>query len=135
MAASMTIAMRPLSPAKYGLLFVVSCSALLAEAVLSFPFYFAPGWANGWPGGLTIYRVWSTWLTITLFVMLMTAGVGVASLISLLACIFPGGSRHSSKVLTILIAIWAILSVTTCSWAFSAIYSSTPEMWPNGYPG
>ncbi len=29
--------------------------------------------------------------------------------------------------------IWAILSVATCLWAFSEIYASTLEMWPNGY--
>jgi hypothetical protein len=131
----MSITMRPLTPANYRQLFVLSCAAVGAEAGASFPFFFAPGWANGWPCGLTIYRVWSTWLSITLFVMLMTAGVGVASLISFLACIFPGGRRHAGKVLAILIAIWAILSVTTCSWVFSEIYASTLEMWPNGYPG
>jgi hypothetical protein len=56
-------------------------------------------------------------------------------LISFLACIFPGGRLDAGKVLAILIAIWAILSVTTCSWVFSEIYASTLEMWPNGYPG
>jgi hypothetical protein len=102
---------------------------------MSFPFFFAPGWANGWPGGLTIYRVWSTWLTITLFVMLMTVGIGAGSLISLLACISPRGRPHAGKVLSTWMVIWAMLCVAFCAWAFSEIYASTLEMWPNGYPG
>jgi hypothetical protein len=101
---------------------------------MSFPFFFAPGWANGWPGGLTIHRVWSTWLTITFFVMLMTIGIGFGSLTSLLACAFPAGRRHSGDVLRTWMVIWTVLAVATCWWAFRGIYASTLEMWPNGYP-
>ena len=97
--------------------------------------YSSPGWANGWPGGLTIYAVWSTWLTVTLFLMLMTVGVGVGSLVSLLANVFPGVRRHTGTVFGILMVVWSIISVGTCSFAFREIYASTLEMWPNGYPG
>jgi hypothetical protein len=127
--------MQPPTPAKCGLFFVLSCSALGVEAVVSFPFFFAPGWANRWPGGLTIYQVWSTWLTVTLFLMLMTVGAGLCSLVSLLACIFPRARRHTGEVLAILMVIWAIFSIAISSWAFGEIYASTFKMWPNGYPG
>ena len=126
--------MNPLTAKSCGSLLAVSCLALLGEAVVSFPFFFAPGWANGWPGGLTIYQVWSTWLIVVLFLMLMTVGVGVGSFVSLLANVFPAVRRHSGSVFGILMAVWSILSVATCSFAFMEIYASTLEMWPNGYP-
>jgi hypothetical protein len=125
---------RSLTPASYGQLFVLACLALVVEAVGSFPLYFAPGWANGWPGGLTIYHVWSTWLTITFFIMLMTIGCGAGSLISLLSCAFPGGRRYAGYTLAGWLFFWTGLSLATCSWAFREIYASTLEMWPNGYP-
>src|SRR4051794_17453738 len=105
--------MHPLTTANYRLLLFLACLALPAEAVVNFPFFFAPGWANGWPGGLTIYQVWSTWLSITLFVMLMTFGLGLGSLISLLFCIFPRGRRHAANALGTWISFWAILSAVT----------------------
>jgi hypothetical protein len=134
-AAWKSITMRPLTRANCGMFFIFSCSALAGEAVMSFPFLFAPGWANGWPGGLTIYQVWSTWLSLTLFVMMMTVGVGVGSLVSLFASIFPGARRHTGNVLGIFVVIWSMLSLAICSFAFREIYASTLEMWPNGYPG
>src|SRR5689334_5089804 len=126
--------MLDLAPANLGRLFLLACLALVTEAVLSFPFSFAPGWANGWPAGLTMYRVWSTWLTVTLFVMLMTIGIGVGSLISLLACTLPKGRRHSGNVLGTWMVIWTVLAAATCLWAYGDIYASTLEMWPKGYP-
>src|SRR4051812_17122777 len=120
--------MRPLSPTIFGGLFLLALLALGAEVVVSFPFFFAPGWANGWPGGLTIYQVWSTWLTVTLFVMMMTCGIGAGSLTSLLLCAFPRGRRHAATALVIWIDLWVILSVVICLWSFPVIYASTLEM-------
>jgi hypothetical protein len=109
--------------------------ALILEIAASFPFFFAPGWANGWPGGLTIYQVWSTWLTITFFVMLMTVGLGSGALLSLLVSIFPRTRRHNGFMLIGWMVVWAVLCFAFCLWAFREIYASTLEMWPNGYPG
>ena len=72
------------SPSDYGRLCLAALGNIVLEVLVSFPFFFAPGWANGWPGGLTIYQVWSTWLTLTLFVMLTTFGVAVGSLVGLI---------------------------------------------------
>lgn len=122
-------------PADYVQLFIGALFALIGEAILSFGFFFAPGWANGWPGGLTIYQVWSTWLTLVLFAMLMTFGLGVVSLACILLCLVPTGQRCAGMALAIGMAIWAVISAVICSHAFSVIYASTFEMWPNGYPG
>ena len=125
--------MRPLTPANFRLLFLLACLALAAETVVGFPLFFAPGWANGWPGGLSIYRVWSTWLSITIFVMLMTIGLGAGSVIGLLAWLFPPVRRQTGKVLAAWMVIWAVLCVATCLSAYKEIYASTLDMWPNGY--
>ena len=83
--------MHSLARANYGQLCFLACLVLGAEVVGSFPFYFAPGWANGWPGGLTIYRVWSSWLTVTFFIMLMTIGFGAAHSSASSLAHFPEG--------------------------------------------
>jgi hypothetical protein len=127
--------MQSLSPEDCGYRFFVALRLLAALVIVSFGFFFAPGWANGWPGGLTIYQVWSTWLTVTFFVMLMTCGICLGSLVSLLFCLFPRGQRHTGNVFGAWMVIWTILSAVSCASAFREIYGSTLEMWPNGYPG
>jgi hypothetical protein len=127
--------MPALSPANCVRLLAIACLVLVAEAVCSFPFFFAPGWANGWPGGLSIYKVWSTWLTITLLAMALTIGLGVGALASLSAWVFPTMRRHAGNVLVAWLVVWTAICVATCPWVFKEIYASTLEMWPNGYPG
>jgi hypothetical protein len=121
--------------ASYGRLFAWALLALGAEILSGFPFFFAPGWANDWPGGLTIYRVWSTWLTATLFIMLMTSGIAIGSVICLPISALPGGRRYAGITLVVWIGLWSLLSVVVCLKAFPEVYASTLEMWPNGYPG
>ena len=121
--------------ASYGRLFERALIALGVEILSSFPFYFAPGWANGWPGGLTMPLVWSTWLTATLFIVLITGGIGLGSLIGLLISYFPGGRRFAGATLIVWMGLWVFLAVVTCVWAFPEVYASTLKEWPNGYPG
>jgi hypothetical protein len=127
--------MRSLSSADYGRIFFLGFAVFGAEVVGSFGFFFAPGWANGWPAGLSIYQVWSTWLTLVLFVMLITIGVALGSLVSLCCSLLPRGRRHAGNLLVSWMVIWAILTAVICAWAFREIYAATLEMWPNGYPG
>jgi hypothetical protein len=127
--------MRHPPAAFYRGLFRGALLALGIEIVSSFPLYFAPGWANGWPGGFTIYQVWSTWLTATLFIMLMTSGIAIGSLICLLISVLSGGRRYARVTLVIWIGLWVFLSAVACLRIFPEVYASTREMWPNGYPG
>ena len=50
-----------------------------ALPVMSFPFAFAPGWANGWPGGLTVHEVWSAGMAAVVFLTLFAAAGGVGA--------------------------------------------------------
>ncbi len=132
-AFRLPLAPRCQSPADYGRLCLTALGGIVLEALGSFPFFFAPGWANGWPGGLTIYQVWSTWLTLTLFVMLTTFGVAVGSLVSLFCCLFPRARRRTGILFGVCLVIWTILSGVACAKAFREIYALTLQMWPNGY--
>ena len=109
--------------------------ALGTEVAFSFPLFFAPGWANGWPGGLTIHQVWSTWLTATLLVMLMTSGIAIGSLICLLFSGLSGRQRYARVTLVVWIGLWVVLSAVACLRIFPEVYASARQMWPNGYPG
>jgi hypothetical protein len=73
-------------------------------------------------------------MTISMFVMLMTLGVGVGSLIIFLLCIIGGGQLPVRHLFWIWVAIWFVLSALICLWAYREIYASTLEMWPKGYP-
>jgi hypothetical protein len=127
--------MRSITPANCGVLLLGACAALTFEVAASFPLFFAPGWANGWPGGPTIYQVWSTWLTFTVFVLLVTIGLCAGALLSLLVSIFPRTRRYNGNMLIGWMVVWTVLCAAFCLRAFREIYASTLEMWPNGYPG
>jgi hypothetical protein len=108
--------------------------ALPVEFVLGFPFLFAPGWANGWPGGLTIYAVWSAGMTAYLFVMMMTAGTAVGATVTFLVCLSSVDRRRVVYGFCVWQGIWTGLTIVTCTMAYRYIYALTLKEWPNGYP-
>jgi hypothetical protein len=126
--------MDSLTPGEYGRLFVLALILLPTELAASFPFYFAPGWANGWPGGLSIHRVWTAGATTVLFVMLMTAGMGAGSAVCGILALFAWARRSTNRVFAIWTAVCVALSAIVCVWGYREIYVSTLEMWPQGYP-
>jgi len=117
----------------YGLVALVAFAALACELFFGFPFFFAPGWANGWPGGLTIHRVWSFAMTTYLFVVMMTIGIGVGGFVGVLLGLFLGG-RRTELIFFAWLLLWTVLTTLTCIFSYRQIYDSTLEMWPNGYP-
>src|SRR5436305_8922253 len=56
--------------------------ALAAEAIGGFGPFFNPGWANGWPGRLSIHVVWPAGMAAGAGVMLMTAAVAGGALLA-----------------------------------------------------
>jgi hypothetical protein len=127
--------MRSLNAANYGMVALAASGAFGAELVFGFQFWFAPGWANGWPGGFTIYRVWSAGMTAYLFIALMTAGIGSGALIALLLSHFSPVRRRAALAFCAWLVLWTGLTAFTCAIAYCEIYASTLQMWPNGYPG
>jgi hypothetical protein len=126
--------MRSQPASYYGTLALVASCALGAVLVFGFPFCFAPGWANGWPGGFTIYRVWSAGMTAYVFAMMMTAGIGIGALIALPLRVFPPVRRHAALIFCAWLVLWTSFTALACTMAYHEIYASTLVMWPNGYP-
>lgn len=108
--------------------------ALVIELVVGFPFLFAPGWANGWPGGLTIHRVWSAGMTAYLYVMTISFGVGLGGLIGALLYLFPVSRQRAGRIFFAWLVFWTGFTVLFSMWFYGEIYESTLAMWPNGYP-
>jgi hypothetical protein len=77
------------------MLALVAVVSLGYELMAGFALGFAPGRANGWPGGLSIHRVWSAGMTTLFFVIQMTAGVGLGALIGLRLCRWSAGHRFA----------------------------------------
>ncbi len=122
-----------LSSADYVATMLGAVAGLVVEGLMAVPFFFAPGWANGWPGGLTIHVVWSAFMTAVLAVMALTVGVGTGAFAGLLLYDGPGG-RRAQRLFLVWVAVWAFLVVIGCPWLYREFYGSTLEMWPNGYP-
>jgi len=127
--------MQRLSSRNPGSLFLGSLAAFALEMMVGFHLSFAPGWANGWPGGLTMHRVWAAGITILLFAMSMTAGLSVMSIISRLLRTFSSDCRRAEIVLRTWLVLWATVTALVCVFAYREIYASTLGMWPAGYPG
>jgi hypothetical protein len=126
--------MRSLPASSYGTLALAAFCALGAELILEFPFWFSPGWANGWPGGFTIHRVWSAGMTADLCIMMMTAGIGIGASIVRLLCLVPPARRWVGSIFFVWLVLWTVLTALIDTVAYREIYASTLEMWPNGYP-
>lgn len=110
--------------------------AFACEASFGFALWFAPGWANGWPLGLTIHTVWSTGMVVLLFLLSLTSAVSVGAAIGSVCARSEVGRRWDRPVFAAWLAVVAVAAFVLAYRAFPLIYSTTLEMWPNGYnPG
>jgi hypothetical protein len=104
------------------------------ECGLGFSLFFAPGWANGWPGGLSIHTVWSSVMTAFLLLFLMTLAVGVGAAVGSL-CAWRGvGTRYGPWLYAAWLVASAAAALTLSCRIYKDIYASTLDMWPGGYP-
>jgi hypothetical protein len=72
-------------------------------------------------------------MTVILFAMLMTTGVGMGALVSLV--LYDNRTaRRAGQVPVTWVAIWALIVAVGCSLAYRKLYASTLEIWPHGYP-
>jgi hypothetical protein len=110
-----------------------SLLALAGEVVISFPFAFNPGWANGWPLGLTIYSVWPAGMSFVFFLLLLTTAVGMGAVIGAACSYFGVDQRRGRSIFVVWLACSFVLAFLASLWAFREIQASTLEMWPNGY--
>ncbi len=105
-------------------------AAFASEAWVGFSLWFAPGWANGWPGGLRIHTVWSTGMAGLLFLLTLTLAVGVGAAVGYLCIRFEVGHRWGHRVFAAWLIAATVLAFAMSYVAFAKIYASTLEMWP-----
>jgi hypothetical protein len=111
----------------------ISLLALLIEAFTVFGLAFNPGWANGWPFGLTIDSVWSAGLSFWFFMILMTVAVGLGAL-SLAACTHFGfAHQHGRWIYACWLACCCVLALLVSLLVFREVQEGARELWPNGY--
>jgi hypothetical protein len=107
---------------------------LLFEYWLGFVLLFSPGWACGWPFGLSFQAVVSGVITGGISIMLCTAAAG-AGAIAAFACTLArvGRNRVWQFYRTWLwLATFVILFLSVL--VFQRVYASVSNDFPNGYP-
>ena len=112
---------------------VFAVTVLFAEYILTWFFFFSPGWANGWPFGIRFHTVLSVALTGWISVILMTALAGVGAIVgffwALLGLVQKPGSRTYRVWLWISGGLILCLSIPL----LGRIHAWTIEVFPNGY--
>lgn len=108
---------------------VAALVALAGEAFAGFGLWFAPGWANGWPGGLSFHAVWSVGMAGVVFLLIVTTAVAVG------ATLFAVSDRAEAnrRALLIWLIVAAISALLASWWTYRACYAMTLQMFPNGY--
>jgi hypothetical protein len=108
--------------------------ALALEVFGGFPLWFAPGWANGWPFGLTIHTVWSGGMAFLFSAVLLTMAVCTGAAVGFFCSHRGIGLRHGKPVFAFWIVLIAALAIPIGLWNCRDFYEDTLEMWPKGYP-
>lgn len=103
--------------------------ALGCELFVSFGLCFAPGWANEWPFGLSIYTVWPAGMATLLFAFLMTVAVGFGAEFAPMAV----NPRTAKRLFRRWLLCAAVVALALSGWAFVELRAETLRMFPNGY--
>lgn len=94
---------------------------------------YSPGWANGWPFGLSIQFVWSAGMTVLFSLLLMTAAAGAGAVVGAVCAYCGVGLRHGRAIYAGWLVLCCALALFASLWAFREVHASTWELWPNGY--
>jgi hypothetical protein len=107
-------------------LLLFSLVALAGGVYLGFGLWFAPGWANGWPG-LPQREVWPTGLTALAFV------VGMCLVIGFGAAILSRVAKRE-RAANGAFAVWLLCGLTLvaagCWWVYQELHSTAVQLWP-----
>jgi hypothetical protein len=104
------------------------------ELCFGFSLWFAPGWANGWPFGLTIHVVWSVGMALLLFLVLVTTAAGLGAAVGWVGSQHVVGLRHGRKVYVAWLFLAAAAALALALETYQRTHATTLRMWPNGYP-
>ena len=106
---------------------------LFAEYILTWFFFFSPGWANGWPFGIRFQTVLSVALTGWISVILVTASAGVGAIVGFICALLRLGLRQGTRAYRIW--LWVSLGLVLCLGIplLGSIHAWIMEMFPDGY--
>lgn len=108
-----------------------SLSALLVEFWLSCSLWFAPGWANGSPFGLSKHVIWPAGMAGLAFVTLMTLAAAAGALV---CALLPESHVRTRLVRTVYIGWligYALLAAVVCALIFFVVFqASAQKTWP-----
>ena len=111
----------------------ISACALFAEFFVGALFFFSPGWANGWPFGVSFQLALATGVTIWCAVMLMTAAAGLGAIIGFLCTLFRLGEKRGIRVYCIWLGVAAAITLVVSICIFASTYADALKAFPNGY--
>jgi|GEM_PF-5584778 len=122
-----------MSPGVWHTIVLGSSSALACEAFFGFGLAFNPGWANGWPFGLTIHMVWPAGMSLLFFLLAMTAAVDLGAIVGA-TCSRNGVGLHRGRAAFITWLIGSgVVAMFASVWILKVISAQALEEWPNGY--
>jgi hypothetical protein len=108
-------------------LFLCSLLAVPVGAHLGFGLWFAPGWANGWPG-LPQRVIWPAGLTVVGFLSVLFPLLGLGMLLCSWLC---GNKRQAARWTT---GTWVSCAVAFALlvswWVYVAMHATAEELWP-----
>jgi len=94
---------------------------------------FTPGWANGWPLGLSIHHVWPAGMSVLLFLLLMMAAATVGAVVGAVCSRWGVGLRRGRAIYAGWLVGSGVVALVASFWAFRVNHAAALEMWPNGY--
>src|ERR1700719_1145348 len=103
-----------------------ACAGCMATCGL----WFAPGWANEWPGGLSIHLVWPVGLTTLAATILMTAAVGAGAGLA-------AGYQHLTGrppgrwAVRLWLAVALLATIAVSVYLFTQLRADALAMWPH----
>jgi hypothetical protein len=110
----------------------LSVVALFVENMLGWFLFFSPGWANGFPFGLSFQAVLSIGMTIYFLLLIVTAVAGVGAIVALILICFQVEDECASW----LSRKWrwfAVVFLCISAWIFWRAYVLVWQSFPDGY--
>jgi hypothetical protein len=107
---------------------------LACEFFITFGLWFAPGWANGWPAPLSIHVVWPSGMALIAFIILVTLGCGLGTILYLVLASDAHKSDSLERYYRRGLLTWSVVAFCAAALTWWSMHAAAWEMWPQGYP-
>jgi hypothetical protein len=110
-------------------IFLFSLAVIASQIYALFFLGFQPGWANGWPG-LSKHSVFAGFVTVTLFVALLSGATGILALVGSVIERVVGKRYVGWASFAILLSVASVVILAVCTQAFPVFRASIAREWP-----